>query len=329
MNNLFLYVVTVLIWGSTWLVINYQLGTVAPEVSVVYRYAIAATLLFGWALMRGMKLQFRFFDHVRFLMLGVFLFSFNYIAAYMAQEYISSALNAVVFSTMMWMNIINTRLFFGTQIEPKVYFGAVMGMVGVLILFWPSVSTVSFSDRTLVGASLSLGGAVLASLGNMVSARSQREGLPIVQSNAWGMFYGTLITALVAVRQDAVFNFDFSAAYVASLFYLAIFGSIVAFGSYLKLLGRIGPHKAGYSLVMFPVVAVVLAVMFEGLEIELNIVLGIGLVLAGNLVILGLGVLRTTLKNGLRKRFNRAELAVLTSLLFDRKVLKEQPCENC
>ncbi|HMB59186.1 MAG TPA: EamA family transporter, partial [Xanthomonadales bacterium] len=116
MNNLFLYVVTVLIWGSTWLVINYQLGTVAPEVSVVYRYAIAATLLFGWALMRGMKLQFRFFDHVRFLMLGVFLFSFNYIAAYMAQEYISSALNAVVFSTMMWMNIINTRLFFGTQI---------------------------------------------------------------------------------------------------------------------------------------------------------------------------------------------------------------------
>jgi len=341
MNNLFLYIVTVLIWGSTWLVINYQLGEVAPEVSVVYRYSIAAILLFGWSLLRGLKLKFGFFAHVKFLMLGLFLFSFNYIATYTAQEYISSALNAVVFTTMMWMNIINARLFFRTRIELKVYLGAMMGLAGLLVLFWPSISDVSLTDRTLVGAGLSLGGALFASLGNMVSHKAQQEGLPIIQSNAWGMLYGTLITALVALRQNAEFNFEFSASYVGSLLYLAVFGSVVAFGSYLKLLGRIGPHKAGYALVMFPVVAVLLAVMFEGLAMKPHTLLGIGLVLSGNLAILGLGTLRKLVRDGcrlfsaqrynswFRKHFNRAEMAVLMSLLFERKVLKERPCENC
>ena len=340
MNNVTLYAVTVLVWGSTWLVINFQLGVVAPEVSVVYRYAIASLLLFGWALARGLNLRFGLMAHLRFLLLGIFLFSFNYITTYSAQQYIPSALNAVVFSTMMWMNVFNTRLFFKTHIEPGVFVGAAMGLAGVVILFWPNVSVLSLSDRTLLGAGMSFSGALLASLGNMVSHASQREGLPIVQSNAWGMFYGTLITALVAVRQDLPFNFEFSAEYIASLLYLAVFGSIVAFGSYLKLLGRIGPHKAGYAMVMFPVVAVFLAVLFEGLAIEAHIVAGIGLVLAGNLAILGLASLRKGLQGlfirlaagasgGWRRHFNRAELAVLMTLLFERKVLKERPCENC
>ena len=287
MNNLSLYVVTVLVWGSTWLVINFQLGVVAPEVSVVYRYAIAALILFGWSVLRGLKLGFGFKAHVHFMMLGLLLFSFNYVLAYSAQLYIPSALNAVVFSTMMWMNIINARLFFGTHIQARVYLGAGMGMLGLLILFWPSVAAISLTDRTLIGTALSLSGAVMASLGNMVSHRAQRENLPIVQSNAWGMFYGTLMTALVAWRRDLPFNFDYSGEYIASLLYLSVFGTIIAFGSYLKLLGRIGPHKAGYVTVMFPVVAVLLSVMFEGLALEINIILGFVLVVAGNLIILG------------------------------------------
>ena len=168
MSNLALYSITVLVWGSTWLVINFQLGTVAAEVSVVYRYAIAAFLLFAWALFHGLKLRYGLFAHFRFFLLGLLLFSFNYIATYNAQEYIPSALNAVAFSTMMWMNVLNTRLFFGARIEPRLWFGALLGMAGILILFWPEVSELSFTDRTLVGAGLRLSGALLASFGNMV-----------------------------------------------------------------------------------------------------------------------------------------------------------------
>jgi drug/metabolite transporter (DMT)-like permease len=287
MSNLALYSTAVLVWGSTWLLINYQLGVVAPEVSVVYRYAIAAALLFGWSALRGLRLKYSMHAHLRFFLLGLLLFSINYIATYSAQQYISSALNAVAFSTMMWMNVVNSRLFFGTRIEPKLWIGAAFGTVGIAALFWPEISIISLSDRVFLGASLCLTGVVLASLGNMASKSAQEAGLPILQSNAWGMFYGTLITALIAWRRDIPFNFEFTASYISSLLYLAVFGSIVAFGAYLKLVGNIGPHKAGYVVVMFPVVAVVLSVLFEGLELSANIVAGIALVLAGNMVILG------------------------------------------
>ncbi len=288
MGNLSLYLITISVWGSSWLAINFQLGVVATEVSVVYRYALASTLLFAWIAFKRLPLKFNVHAHFRFFLLGLLLFSLNYIATYTAQHYISSALNAIAFSTMMWMNVINTRIFFGTRIEPRVYLGAGLGMAGIAVLFWPEVSNIDITDRTLVGAGLSLGGAFVASLGNMVSQSSQKIRLPVLQSNAWGMFYGTIITALIALRQGREFNFDWSVDYVASLFYLAIFASIIAFGSYLKLLGRIGAHKAGYVVVMFPVVALVLSLLFEDLSFELNILFGVALVVAGNLVILGL-----------------------------------------
>ncbi len=49
MNNTALYGLTVLIWGSTWFAIEFQLGVVAPEVSLVYRYGAASLLLFAWS----------------------------------------------------------------------------------------------------------------------------------------------------------------------------------------------------------------------------------------------------------------------------------------
>ena len=287
MSNLLLYVVTVLIWGSTWLAIEFQLGTVAPEVSVSYRYLLAALLLFLWCFARGKSLAFDLKSHKRFFLLGLFLFCLNYITAYYAQLYITSALNAICFSCIVWMNIINVRIFFGTKSEPKVVLGAVLGILGIVILFWPQIGSLSLNDKTMLGAAISLSGALFASFGNMVSQNAQSLSLPVVQSNAWGMFYGGLITGIFAVVRGQPFTFDTSPEYVFSLLYLAVFGSIIAFGSYLTLLGRVGAHRAGYAVVMFPVVAIVLSILFEGLQIDRFMIVGIGLVLIGNAAILG------------------------------------------
>jgi drug/metabolite transporter (DMT)-like permease len=286
MSNWFLYLVTVLVWGSTWIAIEFQLGTVAPEVSIFYRYLLASALLFSWCRYRGLELRFAARAHVNFLMLGVLLFSLNYITAYYAQEYITSAMTAIAFSMMVWMNILNARMFFGTRAGWRVIAGSVVGVVGIAVLFLPQIEEFSASDMTLYGTGLAVMGAFLASLGNMVSQASQKDGLPIIQTNAWGMFYGALLTAGVAVWQGREFAFDASPDYVVSLLYLTVFGSIIAFGSYLTLLGRIGAHKAGYAMVMFPVVALLLSVLFEGLELDRSIVAGVTLVLAGNVFIM-------------------------------------------
>lgn len=286
MNNNVLYGLTVLIWGSTWFAIEFQLGVVAPEISLVYRYGSASMLLFAWCRFRGLRLRFAPGDHGWFVMLGLLLFGINYIIAYRAQMYITSALTAIAFSTMVWMNIINARLFFGIRAGRRVLFGAFLGVAGIFTLFAPQVGELSFSDTVFFGSFLAVLSAVVASFGNMVSQASQKANLPVIQSNAWGMFYGTLFTAVIALANGQEFGFEWSLAYVGSLAYLTVFGSIIAFGAYLTLLGRIGAHKAGYAMVMFPVVALILSTLFEGFAVDTTIVVGTFLVLAGNLFVL-------------------------------------------
>jgi len=305
MSNAVLYVITVLVWGSTWLAIEFQLGVVAPEVSIVYRYAGASLLLFAWSRVRGLRLAFSLRDHAWFFLLGLLLFGVNYVLAYRAQIYISSALTAIAFSTLLWMNIINARIFFGVRAGRRVLFGALLGVAGIFTLFAPQIGELAFSDTVFYGSFLAVIGALVASFGNMVSQGAQRSNLPVVQSNAWGMFYGTLITAAIAISEGHEFVFEWSAAYLGSLLYLTVFGSIVAFGAYLTLLGRIGAHKAGYAMVMFPVVALILSVLFEGLEVDATIIVGTVMVLAGNLFVLDT-------KGPVRKKRSASAAGVMT-----------------
>ncbi len=286
MSNAVLYGLTVVIWGSTWLAIEYQLGVVEPEVSIVYRYFLASASLFIYCKIRGLSLVFNAKQHVWFVFLGLLLFCLNYILAYRAQVHITSALAAIVFSTMLWMNIILSRLLFRTRAGFRVIFGAFLGISGLFLIFSPQIGEVSFNDAVFYGSILALLGALAASVGNMVSQAAQQQALPVMQANAWGMLYGALLTGLIALLQGHEFNFDATFTYIASLVYLALFGSVVAFGAYLTLLGRIGAHRAGYATVMFPVVALILSILFEGLSLDAAIVLGTSLVLLGNVLVL-------------------------------------------
>lgn len=286
MSNRLLYLVTVLIWGSTWLAIEFQLGVVAPEVSIVYRYAIASLVLFIYCFYNKLPLVFNLNCHVWFVLLGAFLFCLNYIFAYRAQVHITSALAAIVFSSMLWINIILSRLVFGTRAGKRVLFGAALGIAGIVTLFSPQIGELSWSDSVLHGSVLALFGALTASIGNIVSQGAQQRALPVMQANAWGMLYGAVLTAVLCAVRGFEFSFDATFTYIASLVYLAVFGSVIAFGAYLTLLGRIGAYRAGYATVMFPVVALLLSILFEGLRLDAGIVLGTLLVLLGNVLVL-------------------------------------------
>ena len=287
MSNAALYLITVAIWGSTWFAIEFQLGAVAPEVSVFYRYALAAALLFGWCAARGLRMRFGLREHMSFALLGMLLFCLNYVLAYHAQRYITSALVAIAFSTMLWMNIVNARWFFGTRSSVRALLGALLGVAGVVVMFLPSIRDTAAGVATLTGALLSMLGAYIASLGNMVSQRAQSRGLPVIQSNAWGMAYGAAFTGAIALAQGQAFTFDPRPGYVLSLLFLVVFGSIIAFGAYLTLVGRIGAHRAGYAVVLFPLVAFVLSMLFEGLVLTAPLVIGAVLVLIGNWLVMG------------------------------------------
>lgn len=286
MNNLSLYLASVLIWGSTWLAITFQLGRVPPEVSVTYRFALASAMLFAWCAVRGLRLAYSWREHGWMVLQGVFLFGLNYVCVYLAETEISSGLVALIFSMMVFMNIITAWLFFGTRPVRATLLAAVLGVGGVALVFLPELGHGTGRGAAVAGLSFALASTVLASLGNMLSARNQRQGLPVLQTNAYGMAYGALFVALYALARGRPFLFEATPGYVLSLVYLALFGSVLAFGAYLTLVGRIGADRAGYTSAMVPVVAIVLSTFFEGLRWHATTFVGIALCLAGNVLVL-------------------------------------------
>ncbi|GHA03658.1 membrane protein [Arenicella chitinivorans] len=285
MKNAVLYILTVLIWGSTWLAIEFQLGEVHVITSVAYRFVIAAVLMWLFCWLRGIPLRYSLHNHAFMLLLALFNFSLNYAIIYSSQVYLSSAMTSVAFSTMLLMNIVNTRLFFGSKISPRVYIGAIFGIGGILTLFWEDLH-LHQSDNQLIGLSLVLLAALTASIGNMVSVRNSRAGMNVFAVNAWGMLYGALMLILVIAVSDIEFGFSMQPAYVISLLYLSVFGTVIAFATYYLLLNSMGPEKASYSIVLFPVVAVILSSLFEGFVWTGYTILGFCLVLLGNAIVL-------------------------------------------
>jgi len=286
MSILGLYLTSVLIWGSTWLAITFQFGTVPPAVSVVYRFALAGLILLAWARMKGLRLRFSRSEHLWMALQGFLLFGINYMCVYLAETEITSGLVAVAFSLLVILNIVGTRVFFGTPLKPSTMIGAALGIGGIVLVFLPEISRGLGKGNPTLGIAFALSGAVTASLGNIVASRNHGHGLPVVQMNAFGMLYGALSVALYALATRQPFLFDWSPRYLLSLLYLAVFGSILAFGAFLVLLGRIGADRAGYVTVAIPIVALLLSAFFEGLRWHASLVLGILLCLAGNVAVL-------------------------------------------
>ena len=281
-----LYLAAVLIWGSTWYAIKFQLGVVAAEVSLVYRFALAAAVLLLFSLITRRSLKYSARQHGFIALLGLFLFSTNYLIFYWATELLTSGIVALMFSTVILMNIINGALFMRMKVSTRVIAGAALGIAGIAAIFWAEVSAVENTAGTWRGLWMCIIATYLASIGNIVSAYNQKQGIPVVQANAWGMAYGAAIMGLYALFSQVPFDYDPAPAYTISLLYLSIFGSILAFGSYLTLVGRIGADKAAYAAVLFPVIALGLSTLFEDYQWTPRALFGFALVLLGNYIVL-------------------------------------------
>lgn len=281
-----LYLAVVLMWGSTWYAIALQITTVSPVVSLAYRFAIAAPIMFIWVVWRGETLRFPLREHLTFLLLGMFLFCCNFIGVYYAAQSITSGLLAVIFSTAAIMNIINAALWLKVPVQLRHIIGGALGISGIALIFKPEFSTIENSGTVLAGLGLALIGTWCFSIANIISAHAQKRCIPVLPATAWGMFYGCLLLTLFAWLSGHEFSFDPSAAYIGSLLYLALIGSVAAATAYLVLLGRIGPAPAAYATVLFPVVALAVSTLFEGYVWTLWAAAGLALVAAGNVIIL-------------------------------------------
>ena len=285
MQNIFLYITATVIWGTTWLGIKLQLTQVPPILSVSYRFCLASLILIVYCLLTKRKLNFSRHDHMFMAIQGFTLFGLGYCMSYLSTVYLTSGLVAVVFSTIMMWNIVNLKLFMAQPIDLRAFAGGVIGMIGLCILFWRDLTAFSATSG-LIGLILAVIGAYLASIGNVVGSHNAKKGIPVTQANAYGMAYGALLTLVIHFGSGGVLRMDWSFGYLGPMLYLTIFGSIVTFGCYMRLIGRIGAEFAGYAMLLVPVLALILSTIFENYHWTVSGFTGLFLILIGNLVIL-------------------------------------------
>ncbi|MBI2255026.1 MAG: DMT family transporter [Proteobacteria bacterium] len=281
-----LYTLVVLIWGSSWYGIEQQLGVVAPQVSLSYRFLLSAVILIGFCAVTRRSLRFPARVVLLMAVQGMCLFCGNYILFYFAGSHLVSGLLAVCFSTMSMMNIINLALFFRQKIDGRAFVVALIGLTGLCLVFYPELASNGLGSAPALGLGLSLLATYLASLGNMVSVRLKALEIPVIQSNTIGMSFGALFCLGFALAAGASFNYDPRPAYTISLIGLALFATVIGFGCYLHLVQRIGAARAAYSSVMFPIVALTLSTFLEGYSWSPLAGLGFALVMSGNLLVL-------------------------------------------
>jgi len=286
MKNLILYVIPAFIWGSTWLAITFQLGVVDPLVSVFYRFLLAAIILFIYCSMIKMNLKYNAKQHLFMALQGVFLFGINYWLVYLAEVNLKSGLVAVVFCTIIFLNIFNGFIFLKSKIRLNVVTSALIGFAGIILVFKDELLNFNFSSEKSSALILAFLSVITASIGNILSAYNQKNKLPVVQTNAYGMLYGALLMLLLVFITNTPLSFDASFRYIGSLIYLAVFGSIIAFYSYLTLLGKIGADRAAYVTLVFPIIALLLSTFFEEYTWSLFALLGVVLITAGNFLML-------------------------------------------
>ncbi len=280
-----LYLATVLIWGTTWIALKLQLGSVPIAWSIAWRFALAGVVLLGWLATRGQVKRPPRAAVPLLLAQGLCLFCLNFLCFLHASQWIASGLVAVCFSTAPLWNALNARLLQGQPIKPRVMAGAAFGLAGLALLFGTELLADLARREVLWGLALALAGTCCFSLGNLLSGALQRQGLSPLQTNAWAMGVGTVAVSLYALARGDAPSFELSPTYVGAWLYLAIPGSVIGFTAYLTLVGRLGADRAAYCTVLFPVVALNVSALAEGYRWTLGGLLGLGLVAAGNVVV--------------------------------------------
>jgi drug/metabolite transporter (DMT)-like permease len=285
-SDLLLFFVSSFIWGTTWLAIKFQLGLVAPEVSVAWRFALASLLLLGWCLLRGIALPRGVRDHGRLALLGLLLFGVNYVLVYRSEQYLTSGLVSVIFASLVFWNLLGARVFFATPAPRAVILGAVLGVAGVVILVWPELTGLSAGARQAVGIALAVVATAIASAGNLYSQWLFGRGIALLPGTGIAMGYAALAVMAFCAARGVPFAFDPRLSYVLSLAYLALFGSVFAFVAYLTLIKRIGAGRSGYTAAVIPVIAMLASTVFEGYRWSPAALAGMALVLGGTVFVL-------------------------------------------
>ncbi|MFC3120459.1 DMT family transporter [Agaribacter flavus] len=296
-TNALLFSICVLVWGSTWIAINFQIKEAALMVSVGVRFAIAAAIIGVWCIVKKRSFHLSLEQHKLVAMAGAFLYALDYSFLYAAQQHIVSALLAVLSSSVIYFNVILRRIVLKKPVRSEVVLGASIGLLGIFLIFAPELQVMSTSQGLAAGLILAFGSFLSAGIGNVISEKVLDKHISVLQMNFWAMLYGVCLTFVIVFVTDTPLTLPSTSSYYYALLYLAVFGSVIAFGAYMQLVKQMGSDKAAYVVLVYPIVALAISTVFENYVWTISSMLGVIAVLIGNAIAMGKLTLPTTKAN--------------------------------
>jgi drug/metabolite transporter (DMT)-like permease len=280
------FIIITLIWGSTWIVIRDQLGTVPESWSVAYRFAIAAVAMFALAAIRRETIWLPARVQALAMTLGLFQFALNFNFVYRAEHFLTSGVVAVIFALLIVPNTLLSSIFLKTPVERRFLAGGGIAVIGVGLLLAHEAAAIRADIGTvIIGTLLTLAGVLSASASNVMQASPLARAQSAIVLIAWAMLWGTIADTAFALATVGPPVFDWRLGYIAGLLWLGLAGSVVCFPLYFGIIRDVGAGPAAWSSVLIPVIAMGFSTLIEGyvwsgLSIAGSILAVIGLVVA-------------------------------------------------
>ena len=281
-----LFAICVLVWGTTWYAITFQVADVPPEVGVALRFAIAGATVLAACLLRGERLRIPAAGHLRLALQGCFMFGFSYLYVYHAERHVVSGLVAVAYSASPLVVGLGAHWLFGQKVNARFLLGGVIGLAGIALIFRPEFTAAAGGENTALGAVFVVAAVLLSSVGSLAASRNRLHGLPFWPALGFSMLYGAATCSLVALVLGRELTVPADLAWWTSLLYLALAGSVLTFACFLTLQERIGPGRTASIGVMTPLIALAVSMLFEGYRPEWSTFVGAALAVTGNVLLL-------------------------------------------
>ena len=289
-SNLLLFLGALFFWSATWSVIGLTQVNIDldPTISVFIRFIIAGLIILIFVALTKRNLIFSIKDHLYFFVLGIFLYSGNYIFFYNSNVYLPSNIPATVFCLLTIFNILGERFIFNKPITILTLFGATLGMTGIAIIFFKDFLSFNLNSGTTLGLLFALLATLSASIGNLIAIYNKRNfNIPLLQNVAFAMIYGALVALIVSFIKGAEFYIPLkNLNYLLGQAYLIIFGSIISFLCYIRFIEKESATKGGYIGVIMPILALIIAMIFEDVKPDIYFLIGLPLALFGLILIL-------------------------------------------
>jgi drug/metabolite transporter (DMT)-like permease len=275
------FIIFTAIWGSTWIVIWTQLGTVPPQWSVTYRFAIAAVVMAALAAGKGESLRLGTRGLLAASFLGFTQFCVNFNAVYLAEQHITSGVVATVFALLLIPATLMGWAWLGHRPSRRFAWGSLVAVSGIVLLFMHELrERPADSHQVAAGIGITLVGMLGAAIANVAQARPEFRRFPLFALLALSMAAGAAIDGVIAWVMTGPPVLDDRPSYWFGVFYLAIFASVLTFSLYYPVVRRIGPAKASYSSVIVPIIAMGFSTWIEDYRWT-------GLTIAGAVLALG------------------------------------------